>query len=415
MASELPSVKDEARVAAAASNTQLLERAVLLLLFGGLLVGILAVLLPFTTAILFGAILAIAGWPLRDFLLRCGLKRGLAATLLLLLALALIALPMMAVAPGLAEQLTQGAARLQDYFASSPQAPSWLAGLPIVGARLARIWENAMSAEGGIRALLEPYSTSLRQVFVAAAGALAASVLQIILSLVVAAVFWVSGDVLAARLREFLRQLCGETAAAELDVAAGAVRGVAYGVVGTAVIQAVVMPGRRGNSGGRPAWLCHAAACAQPDRRAIDRGGLGWCGGLAVWPGPTRLGHFSDRVGSRRLDDGQCRQALADRLWRSDADEPDDPGRVRRLCFVWLSRPVHRTNTNRRRVHPARGLARRVGSDAAIGHRMKPPSASPAMVHPVLACAAAMRERSSRCDARVGRRRWAGSSKSFLQ
>ena len=241
MASELPSVKDEARVAAAASNTQLLERALLLLLFGGLLVGILAVLLPFTTAILFGAILAIAGWPLRDFLLRCGLKRGLAATLLLLLALALISLPMMAVAPGLAEQLTQGAHRLQDYFASSPQAPSWLAGLPIVGARLATLWEKAMSAEGGIRALLEPYSASLRQVFVGAAGALAASVLQIILSLVVAALFWVSGDALAARLHEFLRQLCGETAAAELDVAAGAVRGVAYGVVGTAVIQAVVM------------------------------------------------------------------------------------------------------------------------------------------------------------------------------
>ena len=41
-------------------------------------------MLPFTTAIVFGAILAIAGWPLRDFLLRCGLKRGLAATLLLL-------------------------------------------------------------------------------------------------------------------------------------------------------------------------------------------------------------------------------------------------------------------------------------------------------------------------------------------
>src|SRR5215469_90857 len=149
MANEPPSVKDEARVAAAASNTQLLERAILLLLFAGLLFGTLAVLLPFTTAILFGAIVGIAGWPLRDFLLRCGLKPGLAATLLLLLALALIALPMMAVAPGLAEQLTQGAHRLQDYFASAPQAPSWLAGLPIIGVRLAALWEKAMSAEGG--------------------------------------------------------------------------------------------------------------------------------------------------------------------------------------------------------------------------------------------------------------------------
>ena len=193
------------------------------------------------SAILFGASLAIAAWPLRDFLIRCGLKRGLTATLLLLLALALIALPLMAVAPSLAEHLTKGADHLRDYFASAPQVPSWLAGLPVVGERLARLWDKAMSAEGGIRALLEPYSASLRQMFVGAAAALAGSVLQIILSLVVAAVFWVSGDVLAARLHAFLRKLCGETAAAELDVAAGAVRGVAYGVVGTAAIQAVVI------------------------------------------------------------------------------------------------------------------------------------------------------------------------------
>jgi predicted PurR-regulated permease PerM len=241
IANEIPSPESGARAAASTGTTQLLERTILLLLFAGLLIGILAVLRPFFTAILFGTILAIAAWPLRDFLIRCGLKRGLTATLLLLLALALIALPLMAVAPSLAEHLTKGADRLRDYLASAPQVPSWLAGLPVVGERLAGLWDKAMSAEGGIRALLEPYSASLRQMFVGAAAALAGSVLQIILSLVVAALFWVSGDVLAARLHAFLRKLCGETAAAELDVAAGAVRSVAYGVVGTAVIQAVVM------------------------------------------------------------------------------------------------------------------------------------------------------------------------------
>ena len=196
---------------------------------------------PFATAILFGTILAIAAWPLREFLLRCGLKRGLDATLLLLLALAVVVLPLLAVAPGLAERLTQGASRLQDYFASSPQAPSWLGSLPIVGERLARIWDQAMLAEGGIRAFLEPYSDALRHAFVEAAGALAQSVVQIILSLVVATFFWVSGDALVAALRDILRRLSGETAAAALDVAGGAVASVAYGVVGTAVIQAVIL------------------------------------------------------------------------------------------------------------------------------------------------------------------------------
>jgi hypothetical protein len=60
MANEFPSLEDKARAASATGTTQLLERAVLLLLFAGLVIGVLAVLRPFTTAILFGTILAIA-------------------------------------------------------------------------------------------------------------------------------------------------------------------------------------------------------------------------------------------------------------------------------------------------------------------------------------------------------------------
>ena len=241
MANQLPSLEERAGVASATGTTQLLERAFLLLLFAGLLVGILAVLRPFTTAILFGAILAIAAWPLRDFLLRHGLKRGLVATLLLVLALAVVAVPLMAMAPGLGERLTQGAGRLRDYFTGAPQLPPRLAGLPIVGEHLASMWDKVLLAKGNIWTVLEPYSDALRQALVDAAGALGASVLQIILSLVAATFFWVSGDALAAALRDILRRLGGETADVALDVAAGSVRSVAYGVVGTAVIQAVIM------------------------------------------------------------------------------------------------------------------------------------------------------------------------------
>src|SRR5262249_30541246 len=222
MANELPS--PAAPASGTPGTTQLLEHAVLLVLFAGLLIGILAVLRPFFTAILFGTILAIAAWPLRELLLRRGLKRGLTATLLLLLALAVVVLPLMAVAPGLAAQLTQGPGKLQDHAATAPQVPRWLADLPIVGERLAKLWERAMHAEGGIRTMLEPYSDDMRQAFVAAAGSLAQSVLQIILSLVVATFFWVSGDALAAILHDILSRLGGETVDAALDVAAGAVR-----------------------------------------------------------------------------------------------------------------------------------------------------------------------------------------------
>ena len=142
MANELPQLEEKVDIAASTGTTQLLERAFLLLLFAVLLLGILAVLRPFITAILFGAILAIAAWPLRDFLLRRGLKRGLAATLLLLLALAVVALPLLAMAPGLDERLAQGAGRLRDYFAAlrrylpgSPACRSSAIASPACGTR----------------------------------------------------------------------------------------------------------------------------------------------------------------------------------------------------------------------------------------------------------------------------------------
>src|SRR5262249_12389702 len=182
-----------------------------------------------------------AGWPRRESLLGGGLRRGLGAALLVVLALAVVVLPLMALAPGLGERLTQGTGRLRDYLAGAPQIPPRLAGLPVVGERLASMWDKVLIAKGSLRTVLEPYSAELRQMFVGAAGALGRSVLPITLSWVGATFFWVSGDALVATLRDILRRLAGETADAALDVAAGAVRSVAYGVVGTAVIQAIIM------------------------------------------------------------------------------------------------------------------------------------------------------------------------------
>jgi predicted PurR-regulated permease PerM len=71
---------------------RLIEYSIVLLLVGGLLLGVLTVLWPFTTAILFGATLAIAGWPLRRVMIGWGLGHNIAAALLLVLPLLVIAL-----------------------------------------------------------------------------------------------------------------------------------------------------------------------------------------------------------------------------------------------------------------------------------------------------------------------------------
>jgi predicted PurR-regulated permease PerM len=219
----------------------MIERSILVLLLVGLLIGVIAVVKPFTTAILFGAALATAVWPVRQALVRRGLGRGSAAALLLLLSLVIVVLPLLALAPHLADQLVSGAERVQSYFAATPDQPAWIKGVPLLGRRLGAAWDRVVEVKGNLRALLEPYTANLEQLMIGAARALADSMVQVLLSLIVATMFWTNGDALVAVLHDALRRLGGPIAEQALDVAAGAIRGVAYGVIGTAAIQAVVL------------------------------------------------------------------------------------------------------------------------------------------------------------------------------
>jgi len=224
-----------------AARVALIERSILVLLVVGLLIGVLAVVKPFTTAILFGASLATAAWPIRQALVRRGLGHGSAAALLLLLSLVVVVLPMLAFAPHLADQMARGTQRVQAYFAATPERPAWIGGLPLGSRRLGDAWDRVVEVKGNLRALLEPYTANVEQMMVGAARALADSLVQVILSLIVATMFWVNGDGLVSMLHDALRRLGGPIAEQALDVAAGAIRGVAYGVVGTAAIQAILL------------------------------------------------------------------------------------------------------------------------------------------------------------------------------
>ena len=233
-----------------AGTVAAIERALAMLLIALLLLGVFEVLRPFITAILFGSILSVAAWPLREVLVRAGLSRSAAAVVLLLLALCLLALPALILAPGLADQVAHGSERIDAFLAAVPRAPpAWVATLPLVGEQLAGLWTDTASGDLDLAATLAPYSDSLRHVLVSVAAGLADSLLQLVLALAVATMFWVHGRELGGELRAVLRRLGGDAAAGALDTAGASLRGVAYGVVGTACIQAVLMGAGLGIAG----------------------------------------------------------------------------------------------------------------------------------------------------------------------
>lgn len=192
--------------------------------------------------LLFGGALATAAWPLRQALVhRASLSRGTAALLLLLLSIALIAAPVVVVAPHLAEQLGKAMQQTETYFATAPELPSWMAHLPFIGKRLEAAWSRIVELEGNIASLSELYAASLEKALLGVAQALADSVVQVILSVAVATTFWTNGENIVGTLHASLQRLGGPVADQVIDVAAGAIRGVAYGVVGTAAIQAALL------------------------------------------------------------------------------------------------------------------------------------------------------------------------------
>jgi len=224
------------------SIATLVERAVVLLLFGLLLLGVALVLRPFATALLFALVLAAATWPLRSMLVRVGAAPSLAAVILSIGGLLAVGLPVLAIAPRLATRLAEGARGLEALLAALPATPpDWVGQVPVAGEPLTRLWHQAVGAGGNLHALFEPYADWLRHGVLAAAHALADSAMQFLLAIVIAGLFWAKGEALSAALHDMLWRLGGATAAEALQAAGGALRSVAYGVVGTACIQAVLM------------------------------------------------------------------------------------------------------------------------------------------------------------------------------
>jgi predicted PurR-regulated permease PerM len=197
---------------------------------------------PLATAIAFGTVLAIATWPLRRILVQVGLRPGLAATALCVAALALVAMPVALLVPNLSASLGEAANRLKEGLASLPDTvPDWIARLPVLGTRIDQGWQKMAQSDGDLRTVLAPYADWLRVWLIEAARELAGSVVQFLLALIVCTMLWANGDAVKETLRDGMRRLGGSAAIAALEAAAGSLRSVAYGVVGTAVMQGVLM------------------------------------------------------------------------------------------------------------------------------------------------------------------------------
>jgi predicted PurR-regulated permease PerM len=143
----------------------------------------------------------------------------------------------LAMADNVAELGTAASALLKEGL---PDAPSWLANLPLVGHSLNTYWQQFAHDGQRLMEELTKLAQPAQNVALTAGRVVGKGVLDIAMSVFLAFFFFLHGESLAARLRIALAHLAGERAAYLLGIARGTVTGVIYGVLGTALAQGVL-------------------------------------------------------------------------------------------------------------------------------------------------------------------------------
>ncbi len=198
-------------------------------------------ILPFISALLWAVVLVFSTWPIYHWLVGVlGGRRTLAALLMALAMVAVIVLPFVIVGATLADDVQALTSVVRTWFASGPPAPEWLAKVPVVGEKATARWhdlaaDNAQLVEAA-KPLVEPVSGWMLRVSVA----LGRGLIELALSILIAFFLFRDGALLAARVSMAIERVAGDRGKHLLGVAGNTVRGVVYGILGTALLQAAM-------------------------------------------------------------------------------------------------------------------------------------------------------------------------------
>ena len=207
-----------------------------------LLVGCLLVLWPFVSALLWAVVLCFSTWPIYHRVLKLlGGRRTLAATVMTLAMVLVVLVPFVIIGTTLAESVKELTAEARHLLEAGPPAPpGWLAKVPIIGQSASAYWESLATDSGKLaqesRRFIEPLSAWLLKI----ALGLGRGVLQLTLSVFVAFFLFRDGLAAAERLIAGVERIGGKRGGHLLTVAGNTVRGVVYGILGTALVQAVM-------------------------------------------------------------------------------------------------------------------------------------------------------------------------------
>ncbi|HBR1847550.1 TPA: AI-2E family transporter [Klebsiella quasipneumoniae subsp. quasipneumoniae] len=183
---------------------------------------------PFVNMMLWALILAVALYPLHQYF--AGLfagKQGLASVVLVLLGILLIIIPTVLMITSLAESASAMIDRMGSQSFTIPPPSSRIASLPIVGERLSALWMRASVDLPGLLSIL---------------ASMGGGLIGFIISFIVSGIMMAWGAAGAISAQRIAIRITDENKGVTLTrLCTSTIRAVAQGVIGVALIQALLV------------------------------------------------------------------------------------------------------------------------------------------------------------------------------
>ena len=213
------------------------------LIIGALLAGSLWTMLPFLGALIWSTTIVVATWPLMLWVQRAAGGRRLIATAVMTgVMLAIFIVPFWVAIGVLLDGAAEGVELAKTFFSHGlPPPPEWIERLPWIGGKVAARWREI--AAGGPDAVIDtvrPFARSAAAWAFSITGGLGMMVVHFILTVVIAAILYSHGETAAKGVLAFAHRIGREEGERAVRLAGAAVRGVALGVIVTALVQSLL-------------------------------------------------------------------------------------------------------------------------------------------------------------------------------
>jgi predicted PurR-regulated permease PerM len=210
---------------------------------GALIVSTVWIVRPFVSAFLWATVIVISTWPLLLRLqARLWGKRGMATGVMTLVLLLVLLVPLgfsVGALVGNIDQIVTWVSSLDKV--SMPPPPGWLADIPVVGDKIVAAWKHlASQGPDGVTAHALPYARLFIRWFATQIGGAGTMILQFLMTVIICAVLYTKGEMAARGVRMFATRLAGANGDRAALLAANSIRGVAIGIVGTAIVQVLI-------------------------------------------------------------------------------------------------------------------------------------------------------------------------------